>query len=110
LHLILVAMIGVLMCLNAVGVFGFLTKAHLDHITAVDQALAERTADAEARLAIQTQTIADLDRRIVQIDAAIEESTRLGLPVGAMTIADKKRNDRGDIVVMRQREAKVLAS
>ena len=31
LRLVLVAMIGVLMGLNAIGVFGFLTRAHLDH-------------------------------------------------------------------------------
>jgi hypothetical protein len=109
LRLVLVAMIGVLMSLNAVGVFGFLTRAHLDHIAAVDLALADRTADTEARLVIQGQTVADLDRRIAQIDAAIEESTRLGRPVGAMTISDQKRRDRADIVAARQREAQALA-
>jgi hypothetical protein len=110
LRLILVAMIGVLMSLNAVGVFGFLTRAHLDHMAAVDLALADRTADTEARLTIQGQAVADLDRRIAQIDAAIEESTRLGRPVAAMTIADQKRRDRADIVAVRQREAWTLAS
>jgi hypothetical protein len=53
LRLVLVAMIGVLMSLNAVGVFGFLTRAHLDHTATVDLALADKTADTEARLAIQ---------------------------------------------------------
>jgi hypothetical protein len=78
LRLVLVAMVGVLMGLNAVGVFGFLTRAHLDHMAVVDLVLADRTADTEARLAIQGQTVADLDRRIAQIDGAIEESTRTG--------------------------------
>jgi hypothetical protein len=109
LRLVLVAMIGVLMSLNAVGVFGFLTRAHLDQMAAVDLALADRTAESEARLTIQRQTVADLDRRIAQIDAAIEESTRLGRPVGAMTISDQKRRDRADIVAARQREAQALA-
>lgn len=77
-------MIGVLMSLNAIGVFGFLTRAHLDHMVTVDVALADGTADIDARLSIQGQTVADLDRRIAQIDAAIEESTRLGRPVGAI--------------------------
>jgi len=108
-RLVLVAMIGVLMGLNAVGVFGFLTRAHLDHMTAIDQALADRTADTEVRLAIQIRTVADLDRRIAQIDTAIEESTRLGRPVGAMTIADQKRHERADIVAERQREGQALA-
>jgi hypothetical protein len=110
LRLTLVAMIGVLMSLNAVGVFGFLTRAHLDHMATVDLALADRAADTEARLTIQGPTVADLDRRIAQIDAAIEQSTRLGRPVGAMTIADQKRRDRADIVAARQREARTLAS
>ena len=109
-RLVLVTMIGVLMGLNAVGVFGFLTRAHLEHMMAVDLALADRTADIEARLAIQGQTVADLDRRIAQIDAAVEQSTRLGRPVGAMTIADQKRRDRADIVAERQRQAQALAS
>jgi hypothetical protein len=109
-RLVLVAMIGVLMGLNAVGVFGFLTRAHLDHMMAIDLALADRTADIDARLAIQGETVADLDRRIAQIDAAIEQSTRLGRPVGAMTIADQKRRDRADIVAERQHQAQALSS
>jgi hypothetical protein len=64
----------------------------------------------DARLAIQGQTVADLDRRIAEIDAAIEQSTRLGRPVGAMTIADQTRRDRADIVAERQRQAQALAS
>jgi hypothetical protein len=103
-------MIGVLMGLNAIGVFGFLTRAHLEHMIAVDLALADTTADIDARLAIQGQTVTDLDRRIAQIDSAIEQSTRLGRPVSAMTIADQKRRDRADIVAERQHQAQALAS
>jgi len=110
LRLVLVAMIGVLMGLNAIGVFGFLTRAHLDHMASIDLALADRTADIEARLAIQGRTVVDLDRRIAQIDTAIEESTRLGRPLGAMTIADQKRRERAEIAAERQREAQALAS
>ena len=109
LRLVLVLMIGVLMGLNAIGVLGFLTRAHLDHMASVDLVLADRTADIEARLGIQSRTIADLDRRIAQIDAAIDEATRLGRPVGAMTIADQKRRERADIAAERQRESQALA-
>jgi hypothetical protein len=40
-RLVLVAMIGVLTGLNALGAFGFLTRAHLEHMMAVDLALAD---------------------------------------------------------------------
>jgi uncharacterized coiled-coil protein SlyX len=74
----------------------------------MDFALADRTADIEARLAIQARTVTDLDRRIAQIDTAIEESTRLGRPLGAMTIADQKRRERAEIAAQRQREVQAL--
>ena len=48
--------------------------------------------------------------RIAQIDSAIEESTRLGRPLGAMTIADQKRRERAEITAERQREAQLLGS
>ncbi|MBV9955641.1 MAG: hypothetical protein JOZ70_10350 [Pseudolabrys sp.] len=79
-------------------------------MAAVNLALADRTADIEARLAIQNQTVAQLDRRIAQIDAAVEQSTRVGRPAGAVTIADQKRRDRADTVAERKPQAKVLAS
>jgi molybdopterin-biosynthesis enzyme MoeA-like protein len=104
LRIVLIAMVAVLMGLNAVGVFGFLTRAHLDHMVTVNLALADRTAEIEARLAVQAQIVGDLDRRIAQIDAAIEESTRRGRPAGAMALADQTRRDRADLAAARQRE------
>src|SRR5258705_5624011 len=59
LRLVLVAMIGVLMGLNAVGVFGFLTRAHLDHMAALRLGLADRTADIQARPAHHPPTVRD---------------------------------------------------
>ncbi len=53
--------------------------------------------------------MADLDRRIAQIDTAIEESTRLGRPVGAMAIADQRRRERAEVTAQRQREAQALS-
>ncbi|WP_316159352.1 MULTISPECIES: hypothetical protein [unclassified Bradyrhizobium] len=110
LRFVLVSMIGLLMGLNAIGVFGFLTRAHLDHMASVDLALADRTADVEARFGMQSRMVADIDRRIAQIDAAVDEATRSGRPVGAMTLADQKRRERADIVAERQRESQALAS
>jgi hypothetical protein len=61
LRLVLLVMIGVLMGLNAIGVFGFLTRAHLEHMMAVDLSLADKSADIDARLTIQGLAVADLD-------------------------------------------------
>jgi len=50
-------MIAILMGLNAVGVFGFLTRAHHDHSVAVDLAPTVRAADGEACLVVQAQSL-----------------------------------------------------
>jgi hypothetical protein len=90
----LAAMIAVLMALNAVGVFGFLTRAHLERQLAIEVVAADRAAEIEARLLVQGELLADLDRRIRQIDAAIEESTRRGQPAVALALGNSLHRAR----------------
>jgi len=71
-------LIGVLMALNAVGSYGFLSKAHIAQELAGNLNVAGRTADVEARLAVQASIVADLDRRIAQIDSAVDKATSKG--------------------------------
>src|SRR5258705_5754599 len=64
----LTILVLVLMTLNAVGAFGFLSKAHIASALAGDLAVAGRSADTDARLSMQAGVVADFDRRIAQID------------------------------------------
>jgi hypothetical protein len=93
-------MIAVLMALNAVGVFGFLTRAHLERQLAIE---------VVAALLVQGELLADLDRRIRQIDAAIEESTRRGQPAVAMALGNSLHRARAQLSDSRQQEAQVVA-
>jgi hypothetical protein len=52
------------MGLNVVGAFGFLAKAHIEHQVEGDIAVAGRAADIEGRISVQSDLVADLDRRI----------------------------------------------
>jgi hypothetical protein len=97
------------MGLNAIGAYGFLAKAHIGHAVADDVAVAGRAADIDARLEISRQAVADLDRRIAQIDLAVETATRKGRTGSAMTLADQQRKFRSDLVAQRTTEAKALA-
>jgi hypothetical protein len=106
----LAAMIAVLMALNAVGVFGFLTRAHLERQLAIEVVAADRAAEIEARLLVQGELLADLDRRIRQIDAAIEESTRRGQPAVAMALGNSLHRARAQLSDSRQQEAQVVAA
>jgi hypothetical protein len=56
------------------GAFGFLAKAHIGHQVEGERAVGARAAGIEARISVQADAVADLDRRIGQIDGAVEKS------------------------------------
>ena len=62
----LVALVAILMALNAVGAYGFLARAHIASAVAGETAVAGRAADIEARIAVQAGIVTDLDRRLGQ--------------------------------------------
>ena len=101
LRTILMALVTGLALINAAGVFGKLVEAHVTAAATARAGVSERMAVVDARLTSQSATVADLDRRISQIDAAVEESTRRGRTVGAMNLADQQRKTRDALVTAR---------
>jgi hypothetical protein len=107
----LTILVLVLMGLNAVGTFGYLSRAHIASALAGDLAVAGRGADTEARLSIiQAGVVADLDRRIAQIDKAVDTATNKGRTGSAMALVDQQRKTRTELVAQRTNEAKALAT
>src|SRR5215472_16733326 len=97
------------MTLNAAGAYGFLAKAHIGHAVAGEVSAARRSADVDARISLQAGVVADLDRRIGQIDGAVEKATSKGRTASAMALADQQRKTRAELVANRTGEAKTLA-
>jgi hypothetical protein len=105
----LAALVIVLMGLNVVGAFGFLAKAHIGHEVEGDIAVAGRAADIEGRISVQADLVADLDRRISQIDGAVEKSTAKGRANAAMQLAADQRRNRAELATQRDQANTVLA-
>jgi hypothetical protein len=104
----LVALVGVLMVLNSIGVYGSLSRAHLEHALAGALSVASRAAEVEAGLGVQAGLLADIDRRLSQIDSAIEQTTAHGRGKAATVLAGQQRKNRADLVAARQQEASRL--
>jgi hypothetical protein len=85
------ALVAVLMALNAVGAYGFLAQAHISHAVAGEVTTLAQGADIDARLAVQAAVLSDIDRRIAQIDAAVEKTTAKGRGASAMSLAGEQR-------------------
>src|SRR5258705_176088 len=108
LRLFLVAAVATLMGLNAVGAYGFLAKAHIAAAVAGETAVAVRIADIDGRIAEQNATLADIDRKLSQIDGAINKALEKGRTNAAMALANDQRHNRSELEVNRQAAGKVL--
>jgi hypothetical protein len=72
LRTVLVALLTGLALINAAGVFGKLVEAHVAATTTARAGVSERLEVVNARMVSQSAGVADLDRRISQIDAAVD--------------------------------------
>ncbi len=108
LRVVLVALVTGLALINAVGVFGKLVEAHVAAAATASASVSERIDVVDARLTAQSATVADLDHRISQIDAAVEESTRRGRMAGAMNLATQQRSTRDGLSMQRQAASATL--
>jgi hypothetical protein len=107
---VLVTLVAGLAAINAAGVYSQLVAAHFgDRVTATS-AVETETAALAAKIEVQTQTVADLDRRAGQIDAAIAEMVRRGRTAGALEAIGAQRKLRETLVSQRRHEAETLAN
>jgi hypothetical protein len=107
---VLVALVTGLAAINAAGVYSQLVAAHFgDRVSATSAVETEASALA-AKTEVQTQTVADLDRRIGQIDTAISEMVRRGRTAGALEAIGAQRKLREALVSQRRHEAETLAA
>lgn len=102
----IVTLVGILMALNAIGAYGFLAAAHLGHVTADRAAIDVKAADIVARTKVQAAVLADLDKRIGQIDAGIDATIRRGRAAAAMVLTDQQRHNRSDLLIKRGQAAR----
>jgi len=99
----------ILMALNSVGVYGFLSRAHIEHALAGDLTVTSKTADIDARMGVQASIVADLDRRIAQVNQAVEKSIARGNSRAAMALVEQQKSNRADLTAAHFKETKALA-
>src|SRR6266849_5583229 len=105
----LVALVVGLAVINATGVYAQLVSAHVGERGAATSAVETQDAALAARIDVQAHTVADLDRRLGQIDFAIEEAAKRGRTTTALTAMAAQRKSREALVEQRRAEASTLA-
>jgi hypothetical protein len=106
---ILVALVAGLALINAAGVYAQLVAAHVGERGAATSAIESKDAVLAARIEVAAHTVADLDRRLNQVDTAIEEAAKRGKTNAALTAIEAQRKSREALSGQRQREGTALA-
>jgi MarR family len=106
----LIAFIAGLALINAAGVYAQLVAAHVADRGAAQSAIQTQDAAIAARIEVQSHTVADLDRRLAQIDTAIEEAAKRGRMNTALSAIEGQRRARTALVDERNREAGTQAA
>ena len=110
LRLAVITLVVALMVITSIGVFGFLAAAHIAHTVTAEQAIGASAAEVAGRIRVQTDTLADIDKRVAQVDAAVTEATRRGRVTGAMALAADQTKRRGTLATERVTAATKLAA
>ena len=90
---VLVALVAGLAVINAAGVYAQLVAAHVGERGATTSAIETQDAAFAARIEVAAHNVADIDRRLGQIDSAIEEAAKRGRTNAALaaSIGDARR-------------------
>jgi len=75
---VLAVLVAGLAIINAAGVYAQLVAAHVGERGAAQSAIETQDAALAARIEVAAHGVADLDRRLGQIDTAIEEAAKRG--------------------------------
>ncbi len=107
---VLVALVAGVAVINAISVYAQLVAAHIGDRGAVHSAIEMQDAALASRIEVAAHTVADLDRRLGQIDTAIEEAAKRGKTNTALSAMEAQRRVRASLVDERNREAGTLAA
>jgi hypothetical protein len=104
-RLSLFALVAGLAVINATGVYAQLVAAHVGERGAATSAIETQDPTLAARIEVAAHNVADLDRRLGQIDSVIEEAAKRGRTTTALAALKGQRKARAGLVDERNREA-----
>jgi hypothetical protein len=106
---VLIVLVAGLAVINAAGVYAQLVSAHVGERGAATAAIETQDSALAARVEFAAHNVVDLDRRLGQIDGAIEEATRRGKTNAALSAIEGQKKARAGLAGERQREGATLA-
>jgi hypothetical protein len=109
-RLVLVGLIAGLGIINAAGVYAQLVAAHVGERGSTAAAIETQDAALGARIEVAAHVVDDLDRRLGQIDTAIETAAKRGKTGTALSAIESQRKARSALTDERNEAAGALVA
>lgn len=94
----LMSAVVILMLITSMGIYGFLSKAHIDQLVNLTTGSADKIAILDNRIKVEEQAIQDIDTQLSQINNAITKMVEKGQAQSSLNAADRQRKLRDDLV------------
>lgn len=105
----LFAAIGVLMLITSMGIFGFLSKAHIEQQLQLNTGVTEQVEIINTEITFQQERIADLDKQIKVIDDSINKMIEKGQTKSSLNAAKQQKETRQALVDEKKKEVDKLS-
>lgn len=100
----------VLMFITSLGVFGFLSRAHIEHSVSISTGVSDQVRLVQQKLQFEQEVLEDIDRQIQQIDSAISKMTDRGQAQNSLRAADQQRKTRDSLVKKKEEQIKIITN
>lgn len=94
----------ILMLITSMGIFGLLSKAHIDQQLKLSVGASSEIATIDSQIKIHEDIIRGYDTQIAQIDSALEKMISQGQAQQSLYAADIQRKNRVAILQQKQKE------
>ena len=105
-----ISIIVVLIFLNAISSFGFLSKSNIDETLHITSGSVEQVQILDTKIATENQFVDDFNKQINQIDDAINKLTTTGKAITSLNAANQQKAKRADLVKQRDERVKNIQS
>ncbi len=94
----------ILMFITSMGIFGYLSKAHIEQKLGVNVGVVEQIEILDNRIKIHIDNIVDINRQLNQIDVALEKMTSQGQAKGSIAVGDQQKKNKEILLKNKQTE------
>jgi cell division protein FtsB len=102
--------IVILMLITSMGIFGFLSKAHIEQQLLLNTGVTEQIEILDSKIKIQQETVTDIETQIAFIDDSIKKMIEKGRTQSSLNASETQKGNRKALVDTRQTEVEKLSA